>query len=139
MLYEVITSLDSLNAVKVNLIKAQEEIKALSAKNKQAQEEIDALTNNLESAKTSVDSMVFLGAELPKSSYNGIMWGLVLVFAVGVVVLLLLTKRHMVLTKDGKSKFHELETEFEQHRKNALRREQKLARELMDEKRNNFV
>jgi len=43
-------------------------------------------------------------------------------------------KRSHLITKETKQRLAEVEEEFETHRKSALKREQKIARELMDEK-----
>jgi uncharacterized protein YbjQ (UPF0145 family) len=78
--------------------------------------------------------MAFLGAEIGKGAYNSAMWGLVFGLIVLSVVLFLMFKRSHSITNETKHRLNEVEEEFETHRKSALKREQKLARELMDEK-----
>lgn len=87
-----------------------------------------------ENAVKSKNSFSFLGMELGKALYNSIMWGLVLGMVAFVIVTFLAFKRSHHVTKETKVRLAEVEEEFETHRKTALRREQKLARELMDER-----
>lgn len=124
---------DSLNVVKKNL----SDSKSLTGTQKT---EITSLKNELESVKgkleetvNSKDSMALLGMELPKSTYNTIMWVLILGSLLIAGICFFLFKRSHVITSETKETLEDVRGEFETHRKNALVREQKLARKLQDE------
>jgi hypothetical protein len=80
------------------------------------------------------DSIVLLGAVLPKSTYNLIMWGLVI--AAGSIAAI-------VIARSGSNKreatyrtqlYNELEEEFKTYKSKANEKEKKLARELQTER-----
>ncbi|PCH69472.1 MAG: tRNA (guanine-N1)-methyltransferase [Bacteroidales bacterium] len=124
---------DSLNLVKKNL----SDSKLLTGTQKA---EITSLKNELESVKlkleetvNSKDSMSLLGMQLPKSTYNTIMWILIFGSLVIAGLCFFLFKRSNVITVETKETLVDVREEFDTHRKNALVREQKLARKLQDE------
>ncbi len=127
-------SIDSVKFYRDDLAKRVKEISELTNTIAQKDDKITTLASDLETTTNSKNSMVFLGAELSKGAYNSVMWGLVFGLIVFVVVLFLMFKRSHAVTNDTKHRLKEVEEEFESHRKSALKREQKLARELMDEK-----
>lgn len=80
------------------------------------------------------DSISLLGAAMPKSTYNLIMWGLVIV--VGAIAAI-------VIARSGSNKreasyrtqlYNELEEEFKAYKSKANEKEKKLARELQTER-----
>ncbi|MBR8537686.1 hypothetical protein KDU71_19100 [Carboxylicivirga sediminis] len=127
-------SLDSVNVYRSDLTKRIDDIAGLEKTLAAKDETISTLTANLESTRNSKDSMQFLGAELAKGAYNSMMWGLVFSLLALAVILILMFKRSHAVTNETKHRLSEVEEEFETHRKSALKREQKLARELMDER-----
>ncbi len=96
--------------------------------------QIEKLEKELNDTKNSKDSMSLLGIEVSKASYNAIMWGLIIGLAVVALVLFSLYKRGHQVVKETKTRLGEVQEDLESLRKNALVREQKLARELMDYK-----
>tara|TARA_R110001583_G_scaffold31942_8_gene108865 strand:+ start:870 stop:1490 length:621 start_codon:yes stop_codon:yes gene_type:complete len=102
--------------------------------------EIDGLKSSLSSTQSTLDatnseknSMSLLGAQMSKTSYNVLMWTII----AGLLSLLLFFiykfKNSNVVTKNAKHALAEIEEEFEEHRKTALEREQKVRRQLQDE------
>ena len=127
-------SLDSVMKYRNTLLERDNEIKAFKSTIEQKDGEIKNLSDNLETTTNSKNSMLFLGAEISKGLYNSIMWGLVLGLIAFALILFFMFKRSHSITNETKIRLAEVEEEFETHRKSALKREQKLARELMDEK-----
>ncbi|WMI65577.1 tRNA (guanine-N1)-methyltransferase [Aestuariibaculum sp. YM273] len=126
-------TMDSLNAVHKNLndtkavVNTQaKEIDNLKASLTKTQDTLDA--TNLEK-----DSMSLFGIQMSKSSYNVLMWSII----GGLLALLLLFiykfKNSNVITIEARKALSEIEEEFEEHRKIALEREQKVRRQLQDE------
>ncbi len=95
---------------------------------------VSDVRGQLQAAVKSKNALVFLGMELGKTLYNSIMWALVFILMAITIGMFLMFKRGHHVTKETKTRLAEVEAEFENHRKTALRREQKLARELMDER-----
>lgn len=102
--------------------------------------EITDLKANLSSTKSNLDktnaeknSMALFGMQMSKTGYNVLMWSII----AGLLALLLFFifkfKNSNAITKNAKHALAEIEEEFEEHRKIALEREQKVRRQLQDE------
>ncbi len=126
----VIDSINAANAKKseLNTTIATHEATITSLNNK-----LEDTTSNLNSVTAEKDSMSFLGIQVSKGTYNGILWTII----AGLLALLLLFiykfRRSNILTQIAKSNLSELETEYEDHRRRALEREQRISRQLQDE------
>ncbi|MBT8315899.1 MAG: tRNA (guanine-N1)-methyltransferase [Maribacter sp.] len=125
--------LDSLNAAnkkeaELNATIAGHEATITSLKNK-----LEETTSNLSSVTEEKDSMSLLGMLVSKVTYNLILWtiisGLLLLFLLFVFKF----RRSNTLTQEAKTALSELEVEYEDHRRRALEREQKISRQLQDE------
>ncbi|MBK3518824.1 hypothetical protein [Carboxylicivirga marina] len=127
-------SIDSIDIYKTELKTRKNEIVELKNTVVSKDERIKQLSDDLEATNTSKNSMMILGSEISKGAYSSIMWGLVFGLLALTTVLFLMYKRSNSVTNETKHRLNEVEEEFETHRKSALKREQKLARELMDEK-----
>ena len=127
-------AVDSINLYKTELTSRKKEISQLQSTVTGKDTKIKELSKSLNSTNETKNSMVFLGSEISKGAYNTIMWSVVFGLVVMAVVLFLLFKRSHLVTRETKNRLTEVEEEFEAHRKSALKREQKIARELMDEK-----
>ncbi|WP_299536352.1 tRNA (guanine-N1)-methyltransferase [Ulvibacterium sp.] len=94
---------------------------------------LEETTNNLTSVSQEKDSMSLLGIQVSKGTYNFILWTII----TGLLVLLLLFiyrfRKSNILTQEAKQNLSELETEYEDHRRRALEREQRISRQLQDE------
>ncbi|WP_127020878.1 tRNA (guanine-N1)-methyltransferase [Flagellimonas beolgyonensis] len=141
--YEVI-KLSGLNELKANIFDtistANKSIKDLSATITANTSEIESLnsklqetTNKLNEVTEEKDSISFFGALISKGTYNFILWSIIF----GLLLLLLFFiyrfRNSNFLTQQAKSALAELEEEYENHRRRALEREQKISRQLQDE------
>ncbi len=125
--------LDSLNAsykkeAELNATIAGHEATISSLNNK-----LEETTKNLASVTEQKDSMSFLGILVSKGTYNFILWTII----AGLLLLFLLFvykfRRSNTLTQEAKTALSEVEVEYEDHRRRALEREQKISRQLQDE------
>ncbi|PTN02630.1 hypothetical protein [Mangrovibacterium marinum] len=130
-------SLDSIKVYSQQISVLNQEISNLNTKIESQSAEVDRLTTELNETKLKQDSMSLLGLLVSKEAYNSIMWGIVLCLLVLAGVLFSLFKKGHTVVKATKKRLEEVQTDLENHRKNALVREQKLARELMDVKLKN--
>lgn len=102
--------------------------------------EIDDLKVKLGNTQTTLDqtnkeknNMALLGMQTSKTKYNVIMWAIIAALTALLLFFIYKFKNSNSLTKEAKHKLEEVETEFEEHRRNALEREQKVRRQLQDE------
>ncbi len=112
-----------------------------SEKNVESQaKEIDVLKanlgntqNNLDQTNSEKDNISLFGIQMSKASYKILMWSVI----AGLLALLLFFiykfKGSNSATNEARNKLGEVESEFEEHRRNALEREQKVRRQLQDE------
>lgn len=96
-------------------------------------EQLDSTSAKLSNVTEEKDNISLLGIPVSKSTYNLILWSII----IGLLVLLLFFiykfRNSNALTQDAKNNLSELEEEYEQHRRRALEREQKISRQLQDE------
>lgn len=94
---------------------------------------LEETSNNLMVVNEEKDSISFLGIMIAKGTYNFMLWTII----TGLLLLLLFFiykfRESNILTQDAKSGLSELELEYEDHRRRALEREQKISRQLQDE------
>ena len=103
-------------------------------------QEIERLKGQLQNTQTTLgeteaekNSMTLFGMQLGKTNYNVLMWSIVAALFALLIFFILKFKGSNSLTRDAKLKLEEVEAEFEEHRRIALEREQKVRRQLQDE------
>jgi septal ring factor EnvC (AmiA/AmiB activator) len=125
--------LDSINASNANRSQLKATISGHESTISSLNEQLKETTDNLTSVTEEKDSMAFLGIQVSKGTYNFILWTIIL----GLLLLLLLFiykfRRSNYLTQEAKANLSDLESEYEDHRRRALEREQRISRELQDE------
>jgi septal ring factor EnvC (AmiA/AmiB activator) len=104
------------------------------------QKEISDLKSNLGATQSTLDatnqeknSMSLLGLQLSKTSYNILMWSIIAGLLTLLLIFIVKFKNSNSVTKSAKKALIEIEEEFEEHRRSALEREQKVRRQLQDE------
>ena len=85
-----------------------------------------------EAAILEKDSFTFLGVLVEKNLYSSIMWLIVVGLAVAMAFFSVQYFKSFGRVKKAQKDLEEVQEEFDQHRKNALERERKLKRELID-------
>lgn len=124
---------DSLNVFKDQLSTINNQLTEQKASIDKLNTELEAAQNELQEALDMKDSFYFMGMYIPKSSYNTIMWGIIIVLALSLLFFIYRFKRSYAVTAEVKQSLMETREEFEQHRRNTLERERKLNRQLVDE------
>lgn len=94
---------------------------------------LEETSNNLSSVTEEKDSMSFIGLPVSKITYNTILWTIIAGLLGLMLFFMYKFRRSNVLTQEAKTNLSEVEIEFENHRRRALEREQKISRELQDE------
>ncbi|MEM5566480.1 tRNA (guanine-N1)-methyltransferase [Psychroserpens sp. AS72] len=125
-------TIDSLKAVHKNLNDTQAIVETQA-------KEIEDLKLNLSNTKTSLDntivekdSMELFGIPMTKPNYSLTLWSIVGVLSALLLFFIYRFKSSNAVTKQANKSLAEIEEEFEEHRRNALEREQKVRRQLQD-------
>jgi len=125
--------LDSSKASQNLLIEKNNLLKASYLDNKKNQDLLTLSKLTLETALKKENSISLFGIQLSKFIYNLLLWTLILLLLVLVIYLSFKFQKNNFLTKRAEQNLKNVEYEYEQHRKKALEREQKLRRTLQDE------
>lgn len=99
---------------------------------------LSSTQKNLENTNLEKDSMSFFGSQMSKGSYQTMMWTIAGVLLLGLLLFIFRFKNSNTLTRQAKRKLAELELDFDDYKRKALEKEQKLGRQLQDE-RNKLV
>ena len=125
--------IDSLSASKKEILSSYKTIN--SQKNK-----IDSLNmtlsnsgNTITDLNTKIQSISFLGIQFNKGFFKTMMISIIGTLAIILLFFITKFKRSNTITSNTKLALKEVEEEYEDHRKKALEREQKVMRRLQDE------
>lgn len=94
---------------------------------------LDDTTKKLKEITAEKDSMSFFGAMVSKGTYKLIVWCIIFGLLVFLILFVYKFKNSNTLTQQAKLALADVEGEFEEHRRRALEREQKISRKLQDE------
>ncbi|MDF0706003.1 MAG: tRNA (guanine-N1)-methyltransferase [Bacteroidota bacterium] len=124
---------DTINTANKNIKDLTSTIEANNAEIEDLNSKLQETTNKLNSVTEEKDSISFFGALISKGTYNFILWSIIF----GLLLLLLFFiyrfRNSNFLTQQAKSALADLEEEYQNHRRRALEREQKISRQLQDE------
>jgi len=126
--------------VKDSISNLQKEINSLNNSVNSQLKEIEGLKTKVESTNKAlttvnekVDSINLFGAQMSKTGYNSLMWTIIVILLAGLLFFIYKFKDSNQITQDAVKNLAKLEDEYEEHRKVALEREQKVRRQLIDE------
>lgn len=118
-----------------------EEIGTLNEKNEQQAQELVQIEDkletsnaNLEKAEKSKDEFTWLGMQVQKGFYQNVVYGIIILLVVVLLFLIVRYRNNKAVTIDSKKKLEEMEADFDDYRKKALETQQKLGRQLQDER-----
>lgn len=95
---------------------------------------LEETTTNLTAVSEEKDTMSFLGVQVAKATYNIILWAIIAGLFLLLGIFVYRFRNSNILTQEAKNSLSELELEYEDHRRRALEREQKISRQLQDER-----
>lgn len=96
--------------------------------------ELSNVNNNLTDVNAEKDSMNFLGMKTKKAVYNTIVWSIVAILGFLFILMSLRFKNSNTTTKEAKKQLQATEEELEELRRKSIEKEQKLGRQLQDER-----
>lgn len=126
-------TLDSLKTIHKNLANTKAVVKNQAKEISDLKLNLSNTQSDLELTNSEKDSMDLFGIQMSKTGYNALLWSII----IGLLALFLLFvykfKNSNTITKNARIALSEMEEDFDEHRKTALEREQKVRRQLQDE------
>ena len=126
-------TIDSLNALRKDLSDTQTVVDSQANEISDLKTNLNDTQNNLTKTNEEKDSMALFGLQMSKTNYNLLMWSIIAALLVFLFTFIYKFKNSNSITKLAKNNLADIEEEFEEHRRNALEREQKVRRQLQDE------
>ncbi|MCR9262792.1 MAG: tRNA (guanine-N1)-methyltransferase [Flavobacteriaceae bacterium] len=133
-LYEVKNNIfDSINTANKSIKDLSATITGNEAQIEDLNTKLQDTTNKLNTVTEEKDSISFFGALISKGTYNFILWAIIFALLLFLLFFIYRFRNSNFLTHQAKSALADLEKEYEDHRRRALEREQKISRQLQDE------
>ncbi len=88
----------------------------------------------LSTSNQKLNEITFMGISFEKSTYNTIVWGLIVALALGLAFVIIRSAKHIHEAKYRSGLYEEIATEYQSYKVKANEKEKKLARELQDER-----
>ncbi|KAB1067250.1 tRNA (guanine-N1)-methyltransferase [Tamlana haliotis] len=126
-------TLDSLSAVRKDLVATQNVVSNQEQEISGLKEKLNSTQIDLDQTNLEKDNMSLFGLQLGKSNYNILMWSIIGALLALLLFFIYKYNNSNAVTKEAKHNLSEIEEEFEEHRRSALEREQKVRRQLQDE------
>lgn len=108
-----------ISALNSSIVKKDDEISSLNSKLKSTEEQRDEAIKNK-------NALSFLGIQMDKNFYNSLMWIIVTVLAVLLVILFIIYRQNRVITVEYRDDLEETKEAFENYKKEARERYEKL-------------
>lgn len=135
---------DLRNATIKEINELSEKIDNLNEKNEKQTLELSKLENQLsetnaklEKSEKTKDEFTWLGMQINKTSYQSVMYGIIVILVLILLFFIFKYKKNMSETSEAKKNLNQLQREFDEYRQKALETQQKLGRQLQDEKMRN--
>lgn len=126
-------SLDSIAKCKTELNELKVKFSTHDAIVTGLKDSLQVVKTELKELKSAQNNVDFLGTPVSKSSYNLIMWSIVSVLLLIVLISFFQMRSAKSFSKSAQNELVKLEEEFDDYKRKALEKEQKLGRQLQDE------
>jgi large-conductance mechanosensitive channel len=127
------STLDSIALLRKEFVSTDNTIKAQAKEIEDLKLNLSNNQNSLNKIKDEKDNVSVFGAQISKSSYSALMWSIIGFLLVALLFFIYKFNNSNAVTKHAKQVLQDLEDEYEEHRKTAVEREQKVRRQLQDE------
>jgi len=125
--------LDSLSKMQSDLNDAKGVITSQAGEISDLKNDLTKTQTDLEKTSSQKDSMSFFGIQMSKAGYNSLLWFIIIALLALFILFVFKFKNSNIITKKAQQSLADVEDEYEEHRKRALEREQKVRRQLQDE------
>ena len=126
-------TIDSLKAVHKDLADTKALVDIQVKEISDLKSSLESTQTNLETTQNEKDNIGLFGIEMSKSSYKSIMWFIIACLLALLGLFIYKFNNSNAVTRQAKKNLADIEDEFEEHRKTAVEREQKVRRQLQDE------
>ena len=129
---------DSLSAINSKIEALNSEIASQDETITDLESKLSSTQAELEETQNAMDSMNFVGTvPMKKPFYRVVIWSIIGGLLLLLLIFIFRFNRSNSVTKEVKGRLSEIQEEMELQKKRALEREQKLSRELQDERNKN--
>ncbi len=125
--------LDSLKLLKKELATTKQVVTAQNTEVNELKGALKTTNDNLTNVTKEKDNIKLLGISLTKTSYNTVLWSIIIGLVLFLLFFIYRFKNSNSVTKQANKSLAEIEEEFFAFKTIALEREQKVRRELQDE------
>jgi len=125
---------DTLAITKSRLANAQKDIGGYQTQIKELKEKVNGSQASLATSNARINEINFLGISFTKSNYNMIVWGLILILALTLIIVIIRSAKNIHEAKYRSTLYEEISQEYQNYKTKANEKEKKLARELQDER-----
>ena len=126
-------TIDSLKTIQGTLDSTRNTVETQQKEINDLKARLDTTQSTLDTTNQEKNNMSLLGLAMSKTSYNILMWTIIAGLLTLLLIFIFKFKNSNTVTKAAKKVLTETEEEFEEHRRSALEREQKVRRQLQDE------
>ncbi|ADR20633.1 hypothetical protein MATR_17420 [Marivirga tractuosa] len=121
---------DSVQALKGNVASAKSAKMKAETERDSAKSQMNRLSSELEAAKEEVNQMPLLGIPMSKTTYNVVMWSIVVILIAGLVIVYIMFLNSFRMTRQAKKDKELVDQELEDLRKRSHDKQVKIKREL---------
>ncbi|WP_124980241.1 coiled-coil domain-containing protein [Nonlabens xiamenensis] len=125
---------DHIQQLNQNIDNLEQSIDTKDTRIEQLDQELASVNEELTNVNAEKDSMNFLGIQTNKTVYNTIVWSIVGILAFLFVLMTLRFKNSNAVTKAANKQLKSTEEELEDLRRKSIEKEQRLGRQLQDER-----
>ncbi|HWW39004.1 hypothetical protein [Pedobacter sp.] len=128
---------DTINTERKQLVASKAKINEQQKAIADLKAQIEGKESSLASSNAKLNEISFLGIPFTKSTYNSIVWTLIIVLALALAFVVVRSAKHIHEAKYRSNLYQEIADEYQAYKVKSNEKEKKLARELQDE-RNKF-
>ena len=125
---------DSINALKSEITSFKNDLSSQQKEVSKLNTDLTSTQNTLDTTRDKIDSIRFLGIPMEKTGYKTLMWVIIGLLLLALAFFVVRFRGSHKLTQEARKKLGDTEAEFDAYRKKALENEQKLGRQLQDER-----
>ena len=125
---------DSINAGKKQLALAQQKIAEQSKQINELQAKPSSKLKPSGNSTLPQNSIQVMGIAVDANTYNWVVWGVIILLAIALAVVLFNTRKNSSDAKHHKELYEEISSEYQTFKSKAKEKEMKLARELQTER-----
>jgi len=126
-------TLDSLKSIHSELATAEGTISNQNSEIASLKSSLKNTEDTLNKTTSEKNNMELFGLQMTKPNYNILMWSIVALLLALLLLFIYKFKNSNTITREAQKNLSETEDEFDEHRRTALEREQKVRRQLQDE------